>query len=236
METSDGSLYLGEPVNLWGMPNLPSLIIFDLDGTLIDSLENIAASLNHMRGEFRLPPLSLEEVKRAVGKGARNLVTRTMPDNDRRIDEALAIYLEHNGRTLAVHTKLYPGAEELLSDLHQTGIPLALVTNKNTAHSELLLSFLGVSHYFHTILGCDAVKNCKPAPDPLLEALSRTGAKTETAVMVGDSSNDFDAARAAGIRTIGCRYGYGESWELERASVCIDSLKNLLPLPWSRWN
>jgi len=221
-----------ESLKLWGHPSPPSLVIFDLDGTLADSLEDLATSVNHMRQEFGLPPLSLENVRLGIGKGAKNLVIRTMPENDERIEAALGKFLDHNGRTLVQHTRLYPGASDLLSELKRAGIPLVLVSNKNSAHSKLLLSSLGIVDFFHSILGGDAVKNCKPSPDPLLEAISRTGAKQETAIMIGDSINDFDAAQAAGIRSIGCNFGYGDSWELERADVRIDSLGNLLPLPW----
>lgn len=221
-----------EPIKIWGLSTPPSLVIFDLDGTLVDSLEDLAASINFMRAEFSLSPLGLEDVKLCIGKGARNLVARTMPPDDGRIDEALRIFLGHNGRTLAVHSRLYPCVRELLKSLHLAGIPIALVSNKNTAHSELLLQSLGIIEYFQTILGGDAVKNCKPAPDPLMEAIQRSGAQATTAVMIGDSINDFDAAAAAGVRSIGCTFGYGEAGELERAAIRIDSLEELLPLPW----
>jgi phosphoglycolate phosphatase len=221
-----------EPINIWGMDMPPSLVIFDLDGTLVNSLPDLAASVNFMRAEFGLEPIGLDDVKRGIGKGARNLVTKTMPQDDERIDEALELFLGHNGRTLAIHSRLYPGVMELLKSLNLAGIPIALVSNKNTAHSELLLRSLGIVDYFQTILGGDAVKNCKPAPDPLMEAIQRSGAHGKTTVMIGDSINDFDAAVAAGVRAIGCNFGYGEVWELERATVRIDALEELLPLPW----
>lgn len=210
----------------------PSLVIFDLDGTLVNSLADLAASVNFMRAEFGLEPIGLQDVKLGIGKGARHLVTRTMPPDDGRIDKALKLFLDHNGRTLAVHSVLYPGASELLKSLNHAGIPLAVVSNKNTAHCALLLGSLGIADCFQTILGGDAVHNCKPAPDPLIEAIYRTGAHAETTVMIGDSINDFDAAVAAGVRAVGCRFGYGAAWEMERAAVCIDVLEELLPLPW----
>ncbi len=221
-----------EPIDIWGLATPPSLVIFDLDGTLVDSLADLAVSVNFMRAEFGLEPIGLDDVKRGIGKGARDLVSKTMPPNDGRIDEALQLFLGHNGRTLAVHSRLYPCVRELLKSLHLAGIPIALVSNKNTAHSELLLQSLGIVEYFQTILGGDAVKNCKPAPDPLMEAIQRSGAQATTAVMIGDSINDFDAAAAAGVRSIGCTFGYGEAGELKRATIRIDSLEELLPLPW----
>jgi len=223
---------MNNPISLWGVSTPPSLVIFDLDGTLVNSLEDLAASINFMRREFCLDELTLEDVRLSIGKGARNLVARCMPENDGRIDTALKLFLEHNEKNLAVHSILYPGVIELLSALKQYSIPMAVVSNKNTSHSKLLLSALGIDDYFGEILGSDVVAQCKPFPDPLLEAISRTGADIETTIMTGDSCNDFDAASAVGIRSIGCRFGYGESWELERATVGINSLKELLPLPW----
>ena len=219
-------------INPWGVTDPPSLVIFDLDGTLVNSLEDLTCSVNFMRKEFGLGPLMPEDVRRAVGKGARSLVVRTMPENDARIDEALALFLEHNGSILADHSRLYPNARELLSALKHSGIPLVLVSNKNTAHCVLLLSLLGIVEYFQVVIGGDAVESCKPSPEPLLEAISRAGARAETTVMIGDSINDFEAATGAGVRSIGCMFGYGESWELERADVRIDALDNLFPLPW----
>lgn len=89
-----------------------------------------------------------------------------------------------------------------------------------------------LKHFFNDILGGDTVAQCKPSPAPLLAAIERAGASAATTVMIGDSSNDFDAARAAGVRSIACAFGFGEPWEMERADVRIDSLEVLLPLPF----
>lgn len=222
----------GSQSKLWGLSCPPSLVIFDLDGTLVDSLEDLAASVNYMRGEFGLQPITSEAVRQCIGKGAHNLVTKTLPEYAEETDKALLIFLEHNGSNIAVHSKLYPGVMELLSTLQHANILLAVVSNKNTALCEQLLSVIGIADYFPVILGGDAVKSCKPAPDPLLEAISRTGASVGTTVMIGDSVNDFDAARAAGVRSIACMYGFGEPWEAERADARIDALDDLLPLPF----
>jgi len=119
-----------EAINIWGLPAPPSLVLFDLDGTLVDSLDDLGASVNFMRAEFGLSPLDLDDVRLCIGKGARNLVARTMPPDDGRIDEALRVFLGHNGQTLAVHSRLFPGARELLASLRGAGIPLAVVSNK----------------------------------------------------------------------------------------------------------
>ena len=218
--------------NIWGLSGRPSLVIFDLDGTLVDSLEDLAASINFMRHQFSLQPLSTESVRQCIGKGARNLVARTLPEQSEEIDRALSLFLEHNGNNIAVHSRLYPGAMPLLTALKQAGIPLVVVSNKDTALSRHLLTTLKIADYFHEILGGDALPHCKPSPEPLLEAISRTGACADTTVMIGDSSNDFDAARAAGVRSIACTFGFGEPWEMERANLRICSFAELLPLPF----
>lgn len=224
-----------QAVNPWGMTTPPSLVIFDLDGTLVDSLEDLAISVNVMRSAFGLDPVTPEQVRRGIGKGARNLVIRTMPDNYDRIDEALKIFLDHNGANLAAHTRLFPGARELLAGLRDAGVPVALVSNKNTAHCGQLLALLGVVDCFSVVLGGDAVASCKPSPEPLLAAVARIGGQAGTTVMIGDSCNDFEAAAAAGVRSIGCEFGYGEPWELDQANVRVTALYQLLPLPWT-WN
>ena len=221
-----------DTAKIWGFNVLPSLVIFDLDGTLIDSLAGLAESINAMRKAFDLPPLSLDAVRSAIGKGARNLVSRCLPDGDERIDAALTLFFAHNGDNLAARTTLYPGVKELLAELHGAGIPLALVSNKNTPHCRRLLELYGIADSFQVVLGGDAVAECKPLPGPLLAAMIQSGSKAATTLMIGDSCNDFEAARKAGIRSIGCRFGYGEEWELELADVAISSLDELLPLPW----
>ena len=216
----------------WGLVNPPSLVIFDLDGTLIDSLAGLADSVNAMRRQLGHLPLPLEFVRSAIGKGARNLVSRCLPERDDRVDEGLALFLAHNGGNLAAGTSLYPGAKGLLEALGNAGIPMALVSNKNTAHCKKILELLGIDSHFRAVLGGDAEKECKPSPMPLLAAVASCGADPETSLMIGDSCNDFEAARGCGIRSIGCRFGYGEPWELELADALINSLDELRPLPW----
>lgn len=218
----------------WGVVKPPSLVIFDLDGTLIDTLAGLTYSVNAMRCQLGLAPLPLESVRSAIGKGSRNLVRRCLPEGDARVDEGLALFFAHNGGNLAAGTSLYPGAVELLEVLCSSGTPMALVSNKNTVHCNRLLELFGVARFFRAVLGGDAEEEFKPSPMPLLAAVARCGAEPETSLMIGDSCNDFEAARGCGIRSIGCRYGYGEPWELELADARITSLDDLLPLPWGK--
>ena len=221
-----------ESSEIWGLTVMPSLVIFDLDGTLIDSLAGLTESINAMRKALDLPLLQVDAVRSALGRGARNLVSRCLPEGDDRIDAALALFLAHNGDNLAARTTLYPFAKELLAELHGVGIPLALVSNKNTAHCCRLLALYDIADFFQVVLGGDALAECKPLPGPLLAAIADSGAAAATAVMIGDSCNDFEAASKAGVRSIGCRFGYGEPRELDLADVCITALDELLPLPW----
>lgn len=216
----------------WGLVTPPSLVIFDLDGTLIDSLAGLTDSINAMRRQLGHVPLPFESVRSAIGKGARNLVSRCLPEGDDRVDQGLSLFLDHNGGNLASGTTLYPGVVELLEALGGTGIPLALVSNKNTEHCKRILDLFGIARYFNAVLGGDAENECKPSPLPLLAAAARSGADPETSLMIGDSCNDFEAAKRCGIRSIGCLFGYGEPWELELADARITSLDELLPLPW----
>lgn len=218
--------------NPWGVVTAPSLVMFDLDGTLVDSLADLAASVNFMRSSFGLPPLATETVRQCIGKGARNLVSRTLPERADDLDRGLDLFLEHNGANIAVHSRLYPGVLPLLAALRDAGAFLAVVSNKPTVLCRQLLDVLEVADWFGTVLGGDAVAQCKPWPDPLLLAMEQAGAAAPATVMIGDSSNDFDAARAAGVRSIACTFGFGEPWEMELADSRVDSLESLLPLPF----
>lgn len=220
------------PSKIWG-ETPPSLIIFDLDGTLVNSIDDLVSSINFMRSEFGLNILTLEEVRQAIGKGVRHLVSRCIPENKHdQLDKALNLFLRHNEENMAVNSTLYTGVTELLTALCSFNIPLAVVSNKNTAHSKLLLSKFAIADFFTLIIGGDTFLTCKPSPEPLLKTVDSIGADLSSTIMIGDSINDFQAASSAGIVSIGCNFGYGYQWELETANFRIDSMNDLLPLPF----
>lgn len=208
------------------------LIIFDLDGTLIDSLDDLTDATNHMLGIFRRKALTPLEVRKLVGQGARNLVERAMPGATAdEMDTGLAEFLAYNEAHIADRTRPYPGVEETLARLQAGGSAMAVVSNKNVALCREVLAVLGIDTYFAEVLGADSLPFRKPSPDPVLQLLRDFGVSAGEAVMVGDSINDIAAGRGAGVMTIGCTYGYGEISELAEADCRIDRFAQLIELP-----
>ncbi|WP_345973613.1 phosphoglycolate phosphatase [Sulfurimonas diazotrophicus] len=190
------------------------LILFDFDGTLIDSAPDLALAVNHMLEQLGRPPFEETTVRGWVGNGARTLVERALrassdtEDAAETVDRALAIFLEFYAGNLAVLTRPYPQVPEVLQQLHQEGYRLAIVTNKPYAFIEPILHSLGMSELFEYTLGGDSLPQRKPDPRPLLHVCETLGVDKERCVMVGDSKNDILAAKAAGMDAIGLGYGY----------------------------
>ena len=173
-------------------------IVFDFDGTLADSYAAIAASVNHVRGRRGLGPLSVEEVKRHVGRAADYLLTHTVPGGN--LAEDLAWYKAHHPGVMASLTHLLPGAAELLASLKRAHKKIGLCSNKPRSFSEGLLAHLQVAAHFDVVLGPEDVPRPKPAPDMLLRAIEQLGMPQEAVLYVGDMSVDIQTARAAGVR------------------------------------
>lgn len=211
----------------------PKAILFDLDGTLIDSAPDITAAVNELLAGRDLPALRLEQVKAMIGGGVRKLVERAFaasgaPLLGSALDEANRVMAPIYRRHLTGLTKLTPGVREVLTHFHLSGIAMGVATNKpQLATREILLHF-GLTEYFGAIVGGDAVTNPKPAPDALLLALDQLQIEPRDTLMVGDSSADVLAARAAGIPVILLRGGYTQIpvEELGADLVC-DSLLDL---------
>lgn len=209
-------------------------VFFDLDGTLIDSLDDLADAVNHMLSSFGSPLLSLADVRLLIGKGARNLVRRAlMSDDGAEIEEGLARFLEYNHSHIVDRSRLYPGVRETLETLAANGISLAAISNKNEALSRLILEKLGIAPHFRVVCGGDTFAEMKPSPLPLLKLAEHFAIPIGSTVMVGDSINDIQAGIHAGATTIGCTWGYGAPEELReadyRADSCPDVAKILLP-------
>ncbi len=193
-------------------------VFFDLDGTLVDSLPDLTDAVNHIRSLFFLPPLTESEVRLKVGKGARHLVQQALPDAaGTDIDRALTLFLDFNREHIADKSRLYPGILEVLQELAARDIKMAVITNKNEELSRLLLQTLGVSPFFAGIAGGDTFLERKPSPLPLLYSAANLGVAPAECLMVGDSINDIQAARQAGITSIGCTWGYGSMEEVSDA-------------------
>jgi phosphoglycolate phosphatase len=208
------------------------LVLFDLDGTLIDSLDDLVNATNHMLLSLGRPAATREQVRSYVGQGARRLVARAMPDAaPAEVEQGLSLFLDYNEEHIVDRTRLYPGVMETLTALRDAGLTLAVVSNKNVALCSKVLTTLKAEGFFACVIGADSLAERKPSPEPLLKVLSDLGVPPERAVMVGDSVNDIAAGQAAGIVTIGCTFGYGDLAEIEDADFLIDSIPELLKLP-----
>lgn len=186
----------------------PECLLFDLDGTLIDSLPDLALSLNLLRAELDLPPLSLEQAGAMIGDGARLLVQRAVGDSlfkPEHVTRFLSLYDSH----LLDNTRCYPGIENLL-DAHSAG-NMGIVSNKPYLQTMDILSGLGLQASFGVVLGGDSLGVKKPDPRPIKKALDTLGLSARQAVMIGDNHTDIRAGQAAGTATCFCTYGIGNN-------------------------
>ncbi|KAB0663676.1 HAD-IIIA family hydrolase [Oryzomonas japonica] len=192
--------------------------LFDLDGTLVDSLGDITDAVNHMLASFGRPSLAAPSVRQLVGKGARDLVRRALGTGSQDdITRALDLFVAYNSNHIADKSALYPGAWEALHQLAESGIRMAVISNKNEALCRLVMEALGIVRQFEIICGGDTFSEMKPSPLPLLRVVERLGVAPHEAVMIGDSINDVQAGQRAGVTTIGCAWGYGGEKELTGA-------------------
>ncbi|MFZ2950401.1 MAG: HAD-IA family hydrolase [Desulfuromonadaceae bacterium] len=197
---------------------------FDLDGTLVDSLEDLTDAVNHIRGAFSLAPLTEGSVRLKVGKGARNLIEQVLPRHaPTDIDRALDLFLEFNGQHIADKSRLYPGIPETIHELAARDIRMVVISNKHESLSSLILSALGIHDRFENICGGNTYPECKPSPLPLLKEAEKLGCSPHECVMVGDSINDIEAGKRANITSIACTWGYGSREELTGADVMAHS-------------
>jgi phosphoglycolate phosphatase len=206
------------------------LIIFDLDGTLVDSLDDLTDATNHMLGRFRRVLLTRDDVRLLVGQGARRLVERAMPDASAGdVDEGVRLFLAYNDLHIADKTRLYPGVAETIPRLAERSL-LTVISNKFESHCNKLISVLGLADFFTRVMGADSHPSRKPSPEPLLKLMEDLNVTAPHTLMVGDSVNDIAAGKGAGLVTIGCSYGYGGPEEIAGADYSINSFPELLGL------
>lgn len=188
----------------------PKGILFDLDGTLLDTAPDICFALNVLRNEMQLPELPLQAIKPLVGRGAKKLVSFALncPENDIEIlalrEKFLAIYDQH----IADRTQLFPQMDKVLHQLDDNKIPWGIVTNKLTYHTHRLLKALGIHHRSHCIICGDTLTRAKPHPLPILHACHILNLAPEECLFVGDAATDVAASKAAGMQAIVALYGY----------------------------
>ncbi len=192
------------------------VIIFDLDGTLIDSSPDLALAINHMLTSIGKTTFSLDEIHHWVGNGAQMLVKRALSGSaeiaedidEKEFENALDIFLKFYAKNLAVKTVTYPHVTATLAHLKAHGYKLAIVTNKPFDFVAPILKELKLKEYFEFHLGGDSLKEKKPNPAPLLYVCDKLHVKPADCVMVGDSKNDILAAQACDMQSIGLTYGY----------------------------
>lgn len=208
----------------------PRAIVFDLDGTLIDSRRDIAAATRHALERHGFPPREEELIYSYVGDGARALLARAaaIEPDDPRLATLLASFLSYYAEHPLDHTRFCPGAEAALSEL--SFLPLAICTNKPRLTTERVLDGLGISGRFAIVLAGDDLPKSKPDPLPIRHIAERLSLRPEELVMVGDGAQDILAGRAAGARTVGVEGGIQPLSRLTAANPDV-LLANLSELP-----
>lgn len=185
------------------------LAIFDLDGTLVDSCDDLVTAVNLMRAHFGLPALALAVIRGYVGNGVRMLVSRALEGTGVDVDEALQVQMPLYRAHAVDKTTLYPGVLEGLKQLRSRGDILAVATNKPAESCDLILKHFGIYDWFISVLAADRYPVLKPAPDMINHIMSLAGVPPENTWVVGDNYTDMEAARRAGAKSIFVTYGYG---------------------------
>jgi phosphoglycolate phosphatase len=188
----------------------PQLLIFDLDGTLIDSRADLAAGINYLRALYGLDALSVEQVGSYVGDGVRRLIERSLADTDTDFERSLQLYKDYYYSRPVVRTSLYSGVAEGIPRLASAGHQLALLTNKPGDPTRSILKHFQLDGYFHTVIGGGDVDALKPNPAGIVRCMEAAGTGTGDTWMAGDHCTDLAAAENAGIRSAFMRYGFGE--------------------------
>ncbi len=208
------------------------LIIFDLDGTLVNSIADITNALNYAIGPYGLEQLTIERTTSLVGEGVTRLIEKLVGQKAADLKAAnlknivLKRFLECYSKHLTDLTVPYPGVRETLEMLGN--YRKAVISNKREDLSRRLLENLGLSGYFEVIWGSDSVPEKKPSPAPVLEMLKEISCGPDEAVMVGDSNYDIEAGRAAGVKTVAVSYGYRHVSLLKDADFIIDNMNELI--------
>lgn len=189
------------------------IIVFDLDGTLLETAPDLLDSLNHCLGTLSLNQVNPAEIRRYVGFGGRVMIERACVAHGRRLgsEELEAVYrifLEHYGKNMPGRSKPFPGVIDSITAFHEAGYLTAICTNKLESLSRHLLEGIGIAHLFTAICGADTFEQRKPDPRHLIGTIEMAGGDPERCVMVGDSRTDIDTAKNAGIPVVAVDFGY----------------------------
>lgn len=207
------------------------MLVFDLDGTLVDSKRDLALSVNAMRKEMGLAPLALELVSSYVGHGVTLLVRRSLGSQatDENVEKGLAFFLDYYRQHMLDNTTPYPGVSEALEKLK--GRKMAVLTNKPVNFSREMISRLGFAPYFSYVYGGNSFPQKKPDPAGLHKLMEDLQVSARETVMVGDSDTDILTGKNAGVLTCGVTYGFGaQTLENVSPDLIIDDMRELPPL------
>jgi len=209
------------------------LVIFDLDGTLLDTLDDLSAAVNYAMEQRGFPQHTREEYRMMVGHGAQNLMSLALPKehahDESMIDSALADFRSYYNAHIDVYTKPFPGIPELIEKLHRKGIKLAVASNKFQEGTEHLIKVFFPEIPFVAILGNRPNHPLKPDPEVVGEILRKTGLSKEEIVMVGDSDTDMETAANSGIRGIAVSWGYRDM-KNNPGLIVVESTEDLLKI------
>lgn len=217
--------------------DVPRLLMFDLDGTLLDSVPDLAAAVDSMLLALGRAPAGIECVRTWIGNGARVLVRRALAGSlehagldEALVEQGLALFMQAYAGSHEL-TRVYPGVRPTLDWFKAQGIPMAIITNKQERFVGPLLDEKGLGGFFQWIIGGDTLAQQKPDPAALLRVMQLAGVSPSQALFVGDSRNDVLAARAAGVKCVALSYGYnhGRPISEECPERVIDDLRALLP-------
>lgn len=202
-------------------------VIFDLDGTLIDTAGDLAASMNHALTAAGLAPVPLARVRCLVGHGARAMLSKgfaesgASPPSSAELEAHVSVFLDHYMAHIADTSRPFAGAIEAVEAMKADGATIAICTNKREAWARALIEALNLTHHFGAIVGADTTGLAKPDPRPVRYCMSQTRARQ--AVFIGDSDTDIKAAEAAGIPCLAALFGYGPLDHCERADAVFSA-------------
>jgi len=213
------------------------MVMIDLDGTLIDTVPDLAAAANRMLADLKRPVWDMAHYRAWIGNGVPRFVKRALTGEmqaepeDKLNEQALALFRMHYAAAVSDLSRPYPGAVEALERLKAQGFSLACITNKAEAFTLPLLRNLDLYKYFQLVLSGDSLPKQKPDPLPLRHACEHFGIDSSHGVLVGDSSNDVHAARAAGMPVICVTYGYNHGHDIRQSlpDAVVDSLTDVPP-------
>jgi len=205
------------------------LIIFDLDGTLVDTVKDITNALNFALKPYGQEALSVQDTRKMVGEGITKLIEKALGDKKSRWSNIVSKrFLDYYSEHIIDYSSAYPHVREILEKLD--GYKKAVISNKREYLSRMLLDKLDLLKYFDLVVGSDTTAERKPSSVPVIYAITKLSVKSHESVMVGDSNYDIEAGKKAGLKTVAVTYGYKDREHLVDADHIIDSLQDLLAL------